>query len=325
MNRNVKKQLSDDNALTVRPPSTAILGINSQDREIRVGNYSPSSFDLTQGTAYMNGQFTRVALSEVRFDYITPPLSGFAPLQFTYKTGGTLPPVSVLLISTANSYTWANCSTLASIIQAEVRALTPMTGFTMTFNDTFNSGAYIFRAESNTTDTFYFSPAPFTTGTPPNVTTYPIDLTNIYFRMNFENDYKTQPFATEQDTGVPCLLLTRFVDIVCEQLTNSQNVRDSSTQQTSDGQQRVSHDTICRLYLKDPNLPYYDQGSEPFTVVKQFKTPKEIKWNPGVPIANMSFRVLDDQGQILKYINPRSPVERYLTGNWCITLLVTEN
>lgn len=318
MNRNVKKQLSDDNAVTVRPPSTAILGINSQDREIRVGSYSPSSFDLTQGTAYMNGQFTRVALSEVRFDYITRTLSPVALLGFTYKLNGTGPATSIVLNINRQ---WIDCTTLAEAIQFEVRANTPLSAFTMTFDRGTYIGTdtnYTFEASANTPSTFYFFPAPFTTGTPPNVTTYPIDPTNIYFRMNFENSYLIQPFDTQHVTGIPCLLLTKFIDIVCDQLTNSQNVRDSSTQQ-------ISHDSICRLYLSDPNVRYCDQGSQPFTVVKQFKTPKEIKWNPGVPLANMSFKVLDDQGQILKYINPKSPIERYLTGNWCITLLVTEN
>jgi hypothetical protein len=316
MNRNVKKQISEDNAVTVRPPSTALLGINSADREIRVGNYSPASFSLTQGSAYMNGEFTRVALSEVRLDYITPTLFPLSPLQIVYKTGGTLPPVTVVLNNLSTNQSWITCSAMAPLIQAEIRAQTPMTAFTMTFNNTAEVGAYVFQADSNTTDTFYFAPAP-TIGTAN--ANYGIDPTNIYFRMNWSSDYTTQPFATQQDTGVPCLLQTRFLDVVCEQLTYPQDLRDSSTQQ-------ASHDSICRLYLSDPTVPYYDQGSKPFTIIKDYNTPKQIKWNPGLPLANMSFKLLDDQGQVFKYgLKFDYEASKIYVGNWCITLLVTEN
>lgn len=311
MNRNVNKQVAEDNAVTTRPPSTALLGINSADREIKVGNYSPSSFSLTQGAAYMNGEFTRVALSEVRLDYITPTLNPFSPLQITYKTGGTLPPVTVIFNAFSANNSWIDCATMAPLIQAEIRRLTPMTAFTLTFNDTANNGAYVFQADSNTTDTFYFAPY--------SDPTYGVDPNNIYFRMNWENDYKTAPFLTNQDSGVPCLLLTRFIDIVCEQLTYPQDLRDSSTQTSS-------HDSICRLYLSDPTVPYYNQGSKPFTIIKDFNTPKQIKWNPGLPLANMTFKLLDDRGQVFSYGNLRNPqTDAFYIGNWCITLLVTEN
>lgn len=314
MNRNVKKQISEDNAVTTRPPSTAILGINSQDRELRVGNYSPSSFSLTQGTAYMNGEFTRVALSEARLDWITPTLNPIGDnICIVYRTGGTLPPVTVFLNNLTSQQTWVTCSTLAPLIQAEIRAKTPMTAFTLTFNDSASgvNGAYVFQADSNTTDTFYFAPA--------SSSTYGVNPTNLYFRMNWLSDYTTAPFQTSQDSGVPCLLLTRFVDVVCEQLTYPQDLRDSSTQQSS-------HDSICRLYLSDPTVPYYDQGSKPFTIIKDFNTPKQIKWNPGLPLANMTFKLLDDRGQVLSYGGePLEEADKIYIGNWCVTLLVTEN
>lgn len=311
MNRNTKKQVAEDNAVTTRPPSTAILGINSADREIRVGNYSPSSFSLTQGSAYMNGEFTRVALSEVRLDWITPVMSPGEQLKIFYQVGGTGPVLVAFLNSLSISTTWVDCTTLAARIQAEVRSVTPMTGFTMTFNDSPNAGAYIFQSASNSTTLFYFAPS--------INRTYGVNPTNIYFRMNFENDYQTAPLDSVQNTGVPCLLQTRFIDIVSEQLTYPQDLRDSTTQQ-------LSHDSICRLYLTDPSVPFYDQGSRPFTVVKDFNTPKQIKWTPGLPLANMTFKLLDDRGQILSYGDlSEGPTDRFYIGNWCITLLVTEN
>lgn len=326
MNRNTKKQVAQDNAVTIRPPSTALMSIDSGDRIVGVRstpsyipqNLSPYSFSVTQDQAYLSGYFTRVAVTSVYFPYTMPTITlGNRQMIIQYSIGGTGPVVSTTLsleyqVSVppffGSAGKWYTCTTLAAELQGKIRANTPMTGFTVTFD----TEQYRFIANTNNTDQFTFVPVYLQNYNP-----------GVFAMMNWNN--KGSPGGINSlgpvlDSGVPNLLQTRYVDIVCEQLTYPQDVRDSSTQVRS-------HDSICRIYLEDPDVPIHDQGSKPFIMRIDFNTPKQIKWVPGTSIANMNFRVLNQYGGVLTQGTEVTPTPGLDSNNqdWAITLQATEN
>jgi hypothetical protein len=129
-------------------------------------------------------------------------------------------------------------------------------------------------------------------------------------------------------TGVLNLIRTNFIDIVCNQLTYHQDVKDGDTGP-------LVRDILCRLYLT-PTYPQTAGGlagatltnatGAPFIVYTDFATPKQIKWTPIQPLGAMQFEVYDDQGLPLT----TGSLQGY-DGNgdaqqqdWSLTLQLTE-
>ncbi len=119
----------------------------------------------------------------------------------------------------------------------------------------------------------------------------------------------------------------RYIDIVCSQLTYNQALKDTMSQQ-------VSRDTLCRLYVADPVTPadvdasspdFTPSGTVPFTIVRQFDTPKYIQWTPNQPIGgSLKFEVFDDTGRNLSDYIPFPDISPNMI-DWSMTLLVSEN
>jgi hypothetical protein len=134
-------------------------------------------------------------------------------------------------------------------------------------------------------------------------------------------------YATTQASGIPTMLSTEFVDIVCTELTSDQAVKDGSTG-------RVTRDVLCRLYLNPDGItnPSYSLGSAPFTIKRIFNFPKQIRWLAQKNIGNLNFIVYDDRGCQLTtgslYANGLGFGNQFsdvAMGDWQLTLLVSEN
>ncbi len=66
-------------ATTERPPSSAILGIDSEDRfadyaskRANAATSTPYNFTIQKSESLMNGFFTRLAVTEVVFPWVIP-------------------------------------------------------------------------------------------------------------------------------------------------------------------------------------------------------------------------------------------------------------
>jgi hypothetical protein len=117
----------------------------------------------------------------------------------------------------------------------------------------------------------------------------------------------------------------RYIDIVCSQLTYNQGLKDTMSQ-------KVARDTLCRLYVsvegsiepiaEPQDASFAPVGTYPFTIYRQFATPKMIQWTPNQPVpGGLRFEVYDDAGNNL--VLASSQVEQL--SDWGMTLLVTEN
>jgi hypothetical protein len=162
--------------------------------------------------------------------------------------------------------------------------------------------------------------------------------------------------TTTKNTGIVNLRWTDYVDIVCNQLTYNQDLKDTSSQ-------RVVSDMLCRVYLDESvpsdasymaefldSIPYQvdpappppyspvpgadilrtplvgyggrNNGCRPFVIYRQFATPKYINWNRIQPVGQVQFEVLDDQGRCLAdYIPANIQIP---PNDWNITLLASE-
>jgi hypothetical protein len=69
--------------------------------------------------------------------------------------------------------------------------------------------------------------------------------------------------------------------------------------------------------------PIY-MGQQPFISRRSIAFPKQIRWSANQPIGQMSFQVLDDNGQIANpYVSSITNEAQEL--EWAMTLLVSEN
>jgi hypothetical protein len=122
------------------------------------------------------------------------------------------------------------------------------------------------------------------------------------------------------------LLSTPFVDIVCDQLTANQGLKDSDSGD-------ISRTMLCRLWLTPDAFTgnMANLGSAPILVHRAFPFPKQIRWSPNQPIGNLKFQVYDSQGYLVSTYegvsgagtNPPTYYDSDM-GDWTISLLVSE-
>jgi hypothetical protein len=329
MNRNVQQQLQGEKGVDIRLPSTALFGVSSTDRYSSLAQSSgQSSSPYTQVSIsskqnFMNGFFTRIALTEVRLPWTIPTISKRnSNMIIKYFPGGT---------GTGTNYTlvfedgWYDPFSLAAELESLVKSVTSNASFDVAYLP----DSHCFQAKTNNTDEFYFIPSP----------SQPIsgeknNRVSVFEMMNWIYDNNA---TTTLISGIPSMLSTKFVDIVSEQLTYNQDVKDADTG-------TITRDVLARIYLTpDHTSPqvgtsytynsgtyfytYEWTGSQPFEVYRQFAFPKQIKWSPNQPVGNLVFNLYDDQGYPLTSDNKQPYLTPYgdnCMPDWNITLLVSE-
>lgn len=323
------KSMTD--ATTERSPSYAILGIDSEDRfknytdqrntlALTSGyNVSPYDFQITKNESMMNGFFTRLAVTEVNFPFVIPNINSTTrKMTVLWQVGAG--PVQVGLINLPIGF--YRPADLAAAVENAVRALDPvnLAAFTIQYAPT-NMPNFVY--ETNAVGvTIGFSPLPA------NTTTYPYpDTTKQLFNLMGFTTINTNPSIQSAGLATFCQG-TRYIDIVCSQLTYNQALKDTMSQ-------TVARDTLCRLYISDgvgasqffllPSDPdFAPTGTTPFPIYRQFQNPKFIRWLPNQPVPGaLRFEVFDDNGISLADLYGPSIIGR--GENWSMTLLVSED
>lgn len=332
----------EDKAITIRPSSTALLCVDSDDRykdflQKRTTPTYPFSFNIQRNESILNGFFTRLAISEFRMYWTLPNISaawGNNTLQYT--TGGNTYSITI-------PDGFYDLQTLMVTIEALIQAQ----GFLPTFIANPNpdgSSSY----GSGGAATFFFPKPTSTTRT-------------LYDMLNLQTPYAAPippnpavPLSLNAARGgIANLKPTDFIDIVCSQLTYNQDLKDSSTSP-------VVRDMIERIFLDDatksnyrtttklfdatgnPNgeqVPQFEpsdyiNGSTPFVIYRQWTQPKQISWDKIQPIGNLTFEIYDDQGRSLQTlwtttypITPQTITGTYYANSfvWDMNLLISEN
>jgi hypothetical protein len=109
-------------------------------------------------------------------------------------------------------------------------------------------------------------------------------------------------------------------------LTNNQALKDTMSQE-------IARTVVCRLYAGDANIPgnvscssstFCPPGCAPFTIYRDYASPKQIAWLPNQPVGGfLQFQVYDDNGELLSLSDSFSAGANRV--DWSITLLATEN
>ena len=319
----------EEKAVTIRPASTALFVVDSSDRYESVvasrggvppGFYltSPYQFNISRNQSLLNGFFTRLAVTEVTFPFYLPNVNQrTSTLYFEHSVVGA--PATATL--TIGFYT---PSELASAVQVAIVAAGGV-GTIVTYN---NLGQFVIDAGVGNTITIF----PGTN--PPNLSS--TEQFQLCDMMGFDN-FNALNVAQVQTSRITRARYTEYIDIVCTQLTYNQSLKDAASEPKY-------RDVLARIYLETENdqpIPVLTDrtpgtgtstrntipGTYPFTIYRQFKTPKQIQWNKAQPIGNLVFEVYDDKGEILTASTTASGViaPNQAFPDWRMSLLVTEN
>jgi len=309
-------------AMTLRPSSTALLTIDSEDRypdypTARASPSSPYNFKISKSESLMAGFITRLAISEVVFPWCIPNINTkTAEISITYNAGAG--PIIQLITLIPGFYTPA---TIASALDLAISTYIP--GFTMVYGANADP---IFAYATNSATTIAFSPIPY------NTAAYPFSpqTKQLFDLLGFVNTNTVQ--AVSGNGNFTLCQAIRYVDIVCNQLTNSQAQKDQTSQ-------TVARDMLCRLYLGDgagtgqstvqaSSASFSPPGCAPLTIYRNFTKPKEIQWIPNQNIPGfLQFQVYDDAGDLLDAslaVLPSPLAYTSETLDWSMTMLVSE-
>ena len=319
-----------DDVMTTRPASTSLLTIDSEDRfrdyneeryitsdDPTTLNFSPYNFTISKPESMMNGFITRLAVSEIVFPYTIPNVNYYTDaIQVTsYDSSANVLQISIVQID-VGFYT---PSELAAAVQAAVRTAdaTNLSTFTLSYNDTLQFDYAVTGGNLVSFEPLSMHPI---TNKP-----YPTTAKQLFDMLGFDNDNEV-PSASLYG-NVTLAQYTRYLDIVCPQLTYNQPLKDTSSQV-------VVRDSLCRVYLdqitgafntniaQGTGATFTPTGCRPFMIYHNFTHPKQINWTPNQPVpGNLTFQVYDDSGELLDGAN----TEFSNTANWSMTLLVTEN
>lgn len=297
----------EDRAITVRPSSTSLFCIDSSDRyktivEAQFGTKSPYNFIIQKNESLLNGFFTRIGLTEIVFPYYIPNVNNQTNFLKMIYNGGAEVPITL----TNGFYT---PTALAAALQAAL-ILAGAVGATVVYN---SFGQFVISVPAP--NTIILFPSPSTSFT--------------LFDLLGGTDSWISGGQTLTGRVTRCRF-TDYIDIVCAQLTYNQDLKDGSSDP-------IVRDMIARVYLEcenDQPIPVNViagtntsvintvPGTYPFTIYRQFKTPKMIKWNKEQPIGNLKFELYDSRGNQLTMAGAMADAD---APDWRMTLLVSEN
>jgi hypothetical protein len=320
-----------DNAITQRPPSSAILAIDSEDRfkdyaskRANISTSSPYNFTIQKSESIMNGFFERLGVTEVVFPWTIPNIHDLCDtINISY--GVSPGPYATAQITIDQGF--YTPSELAAALETAIQAAAIPT-FTMTYG-TFTPAPGsvfplpVFQYDTGAATQISFSPLP--AGSLVNGKTIEPTTKQLFDVLGFSA--RNSGFETESWGNTTYAQSIRYIDIVCSQLTYNQSLRDTMSQQTA-------RDTLCRLYISSDATPanvdatssdFTPAGTVPFTINRQFATPKYIQWIPNQPVGgSLKFEVFDDTGRPLSDYTTAGN-EIYQGTDWSMTLLVSEN
>ena len=321
---------TEEDTITVRPSSTALFCVDSEDRynsypQRRTSPTFPFTMSIVKNQALLNGFFKRVALTELRMYWTLPNIhQAWGNNTITWNTGGT-------------NYTatipdgFYDLDSLMATIQDLIR--TAPSGSIATFIALANvDGTSSYSSGGATT---FFFPAPTSS------------VKTLYDMLNLI----TTTAATSAQGGVANLRSTDYVDIVCSQLTYNQKLKDGSSAV-------FNRDIVERVYLDDTtkslgrfntnlftaagaangfqaaayDITNFTNGCTPFTIYRQFSLPKQIRWDDAQPLGNLIFELFDDQGRSIQSlwttVYPTiTPASTFYANSfaWNLSLLISEN
>jgi hypothetical protein len=334
MNRNVSAQISYDRlnkGVDIRESSTANFLIDSMDRESYnrsvvaipgVATPETSSSDFTinkQQQSLVTGFFTRFAMTEIELAYNMPNVSalyldgsifkavpgsnvnyGNNVFSVVLNNAGILTVFNDLTIPSGN-YTVAQAlDRLVIALNAATAGLVPAPVFTLVDSNAFRGKKVVTLAAPWTFAVFRNVPQPnFGIAGGPTF----LNLTQALGLLTYNTLPGAAQCVSSNVAGNPNLLLFSYLDICSTQLASQQKLKDATTS-TFD-----SNDVIYRwVFSNDEANPVtYDtygypivQGYLPFSSRRYINFPKQIRWDPLIPLGQIRVQIYTDKNVLLR-------------------------
>jgi len=276
---------STDKAVTIRPPATANLMIDSEDRDTTIFA-TPWDFQITKTNSIFNGFFSRVGATEVVFDWCLDNVSAALGNNIFTITDSSGANHSVTIDDRICSVQ----QLLDEIVSLLDALALPVYNF-----EVVNQNGFIFLGGGGTRD-------------------FAVVSTPLSQQLSFEA-YGAQEIL--QKILCPDLRPFKYLDITSSDLTYPQDLKDSSTQM-------MNHDVLVRWYFSDDTPEQLDglgfpilMGYTRFSRRRIYNPPKQIKWDNNLPVGNLRFQVYDENGNLVTLQDADT--------NWLMTLQLTEN
>lgn len=300
---------------TIRQPSTANLMIDSKDRASQYPY--PSNFVIQKNNSILNGYFTRIGVTEVVLDWAEPTIRGDSQCWFDISCNGVVTTNYELQFDDA---LWATskefCDRFVNLSIFPTPGV-PIAGIHFVISNP-SPGEVTITINNGVGPPAQFRPKKNTQGidtVPPSKqiwnkfgilcpTRYP---NNNVGWTNSISTFWVDPRAYS------------YIDIVSQELTYAQDLKDATT-----GSQ--DKNVLARFYLAwdDSAGPSYDaygfpllMGTRPFSQRKLYSPPKQIKWEPNLPIGNLSFQLATNEGIfVTEAENQNNQVAGFNPNNW---------
>ena len=279
--------MSDDKVVVIRQPSTANLMIDSNDRDQTRYPY-PADFQIQRNYSILNGFFTRLGVTEVALDWGLPNINSIAGnTTFTVTvTGAPANPYTVTLLQ--------GMYTVAQVLDSIVSRLNSAQA-TGVFSINSSTGGWVSLVCT---------------------VTFTITATTLSNSLGFDSTLAAALSFQTNKTQPANIASYSYIDIISPELTYAQKLKDSTTNANP-------KDVLCRWYMTWDTPPIPDiygfpilMGYQPFTLRRIFSPPKQIRWEPNLPIGNLSFEVVAPDGSLAQMFGNK--VE------WLATLQVSE-
>jgi len=282
-----------EKGMTIRQPSTANLMLDSTDR-ILATYPTAGDFQITKKASILNGFFTRIATTEVVLEWIKPNIKSELNNWIYITIGVTQKKITI-------PEGFYDVQTALDAIVEEANSAFP--GYTFTIVGDGGETALSCKVTAGgATQSFTFETS-----------------TNLLLQLGFK-PYVAGIVHLVGETGAPDLRLYRYLDFISNQLTYAQDLKDSSTSATV-------RDVLCRWYFAWDTFTALDgygfpilQGYSAFVQRRIFNPPKQIRWEPNLPLGNLAFQVYG------KFVG--SVVEEDFVNDpgfeWLMTLQVSE-
>lgn len=331
----------------IRYPSAALLCVDSEDTKrfnaqgFRIDTNVPSEIYVNQQRPLMFGYMTRVALTEVQFQWNTPninprnstlTLSLYDVLSASPYTATYVGTIRIDLCPTPSEFPgfFYTLAELCNEIQLQLNDL-----YATVFGKSYEWTVSASETTCSATIDVSYSGAPGA-----SIAAFKIMPANVYYQdgvggivlpagttvyEKVQDDLTTplgfqavesQTYYTSLKSGYSPMQYTPYVDIVSNILTKNQNVHDDDSSKSG------TPNLLARLYLSNENIVNRTIdiavgsdnaiGCRPFVFRREFKYPKQIAWNTTENIDVIDLQVLDYLGNPL-YITPNEASAQYVS------------
>ncbi len=336
-----------EKAVVARAPTDAFLVLDSADRSTSTSS-TGTALPIPQSQPYNNfrlqkpenmvqGGFTRLQLTEVRFPYAIPNVNAVNN-NFWVVVRTTTGDIKAQVFLPLNPV-----SLSGKEIAGQVQAILNASAVGGALGIVWAVIYYPDTPASDTTQGSGFSIVTLATATALAFALYPVepllnypgvptlsvpaDNGSLLDVMGY-NPVSNWAYLTDLTNTVPNLVLekeslyapltyTQYIDIVSDKLTYYQNVKDGSTKRSG------GNNIICRLYIADetstaPTVGKFFKsdtntiityavnpppGSLPFVIHRQFQAPKQFQWDKDTAVDWIDIKLFDDRGRVL-YVPP---------------------